>query len=136
MRANFPECPAWLNEGLGSLYEQCEDRAGHLHGLTNWRLPGLQEAISKGGVPSFESLTGMDNDAFYERDRGTNYSQSRYLCYYLQERGLLVKFYKRFLAAQAADPTGYKTLRAVLGQEDMAAFQEKWEEYVLKLTFP
>lgn len=26
MEANFPECPSWLNEGLGSLYEQCGEQ--------------------------------------------------------------------------------------------------------------
>ena len=41
MEANFSACPPWLNEGLGSLYEQCGDVDGHIHGFTNWRLPGL-----------------------------------------------------------------------------------------------
>ena len=78
----------------------------------------------------------MDTDAFYTQDRGTNYSQSRYLCYYLQERGLLTKFYRYFVAAREKDPTGYKTLQTVLGEDDMGAFKGKWEQYVLKLTFP
>ena len=47
MEANFPACPPWLNEGLGSLYEQCGDVDGHIHGFTNWRLPGLQRADRK-----------------------------------------------------------------------------------------
>ncbi len=42
VRANFPKCPAWLNEGLGSLYEHCGERDGHIVGYTNWRLRGLQ----------------------------------------------------------------------------------------------
>jgi len=29
MRANFPECPSWLNEGMGSLYEQRGNRKRH-----------------------------------------------------------------------------------------------------------
>ena len=45
--ANFPRCPAWFNEGLGSLYEQCGEEDGEIHGYTNWRLPGLQKAIRK-----------------------------------------------------------------------------------------
>ncbi len=42
MAANFPECPAWFDEGLASLYEQCGDRNGRIWGLPNWRLRGLQ----------------------------------------------------------------------------------------------
>lgn len=98
MEANFPDCPPWLNEGLGSLYEQCGDEDGHIHGFTNWRLPGLQRAIADKRVPSFKTLLEMDSSAFYDDDKGTNYGQARYLCYYLQEQGLLVKFYQEFLA--------------------------------------
>jgi len=135
MRANFPACPAWFNEGLGSLYEQSEAKAGRIHGRTNWRLAGLQEAIAKRETVSFETLTGQSDDAFY-RSRGPNYAQARYLCYYLQENGLLVKFYHDFAAAQKEDPTGYKTLQKVLGEKDMDAFRKRWEAYVMKLTFP
>jgi hypothetical protein len=136
MRSNFPACPAWFNEGMGSLYEQSSDRDGHIRGLTNWRLAGLQKAIRQNGVPSFAALTSMDDATFYGEDRGTNYAQSRYLCYYLQEHGLLVRCYREFLANQKEDPTGFKTLAAVLHEEDMEAFKKRWETYVLKLTFP
>lgn len=81
MEANFPACPPWLNEGLGSLYEQCGEENGHIHGFVNWRLNGLQKAIRAGTVPPFKTLTAMDSSAFYNDDRGTNYGQSRYLCY-------------------------------------------------------
>jgi hypothetical protein len=136
MRANFPQCPAWFNEGLGSLYEQSAERDGHIVGLTNWRLAGLQKAIQAGNVPSFASLLETDDDAFYGHDPGTNYAQARYLCYYLQENGLLVKFYRQFLASHEGDPTGLHTLRAVLGRDDLASFKDEWEKYVMKLTFP
>lgn len=136
VRANFPDCPDWLNEGLGSLYEQSSQRDGQIVGLTNWRLAGLQEAIKKGKVPSFRWLMEENKDGFYEDDPGTNYAQARYLCYYLQETGRLKRYYHALVAAQASDPTGIKTLKKVLETEDLAAFQKKWEQWVLKLTFP
>ncbi|HJQ81421.1 MAG TPA: C39 family peptidase [Lacipirellulaceae bacterium] len=136
VRANFPNCPAWLNEGLGSLYEQCGQRDGHIVGYTNWRLAGLQRAIRDGTVPTFKVLTGTTDHEFYAEDRGTNYAQSRYLCYYLQEHGKLTKFYRDFVANQKDDPTGYKTLVKTLGEDDMEAFQMTWEKFVLRLTFP
>ena len=133
VEANFPACPSWLNEGLGSLYEQCGEVAGHIHGYTNWRLPGLQKAISENRVPTFKSLMEMDSRAFYNDDRGVNYAQARYLCYYLQQKGLLVKFYQEFVGNQSSDPSGYKTLKRILGERDMTAFQARWEKYVLGL---
>lgn len=134
MEANFPACPPWLNEGMGSLYEQCGEQDGHIYGFVNWRLPGLQKAIKAGNVQSFATLLALDRDSFYGDSSGVNYAQSRYLCHYLQERGLLVKFYKQFLAQQRRDPTGFQTLKAVLGESDMDRFKKKWEKYVLQLN--
>ena len=140
MRANFPQCPAWFNEGLASLYEQSAERDGHIRGLVNWRLPGLRDAIRAGKVMPFRQLTAMTDDAFYNRDSGGSYSehyaQARYLCYYLQEQGLLVKFYKQFQAGVQHDPTGYQTLQRVLGAKDMDIFQKNWQQFVLGLQAP
>ncbi len=133
IEANFPSCPAWLNEGLGSLYEQCGEVNGHIHGYTNWRLPGLQRAIRENRVASFKTLMSMDARTFYNDDRGVNYAQARYLCYYLQQHGLLVKFYHEFVKNQTNDPGGFKTLQRVLRETDMDAFQKSWEGFVLKL---
>lgn len=133
IEANFPNCPPWLNEGLGSLYEQSGEEGGRIHGYTNWRLPGLQKAIKAGEVQSFKTLMGLDTRGFYNDDRGTNYAQSRYLLYYLQQKGLLVKFYREFFAHQKKDPTGYATLRQILRVRDMNAFQKRWQTYVLTL---
>ncbi|HEV2859844.1 MAG TPA: hypothetical protein VGX48_02425 [Pyrinomonadaceae bacterium] len=133
VEANFPDCPPWLNEGLGSLYEQSGEQDGHIVGYTNWRLPGLQRAIRRRGLKPFQTLLAMDGRAFYDDDRGTNYAQARYLCYYLQERGLLTRFYREFHANRASDPTGFDTLKRVLKVTDMAAFQKEWEKFVLGL---
>jgi len=134
--ANFPNCPAWFNEGLGSLYEQSGEVRGEIHGYTNWRLPRLQKAIGEGKLPSFKTLCQTTDTEFYEKDRGTNYAQARYLCYYLQENDLLKTYYRRFLANRKDDPSGYKTLQAVLERDDMEEFQKQWESYVLKLKYP
>jgi hypothetical protein len=134
--SNFPDCPSWFNEGLASLYEQCGERDGHIVGYTNWRLKGLQEAIRSGLVGSFADLCVIDPVKFYTEERGINYGQARYLCYYLQEKGWLTKFYKEFLANRKDDPTGYKSLKKILGDPDMDEFKKEWEAYVLGLTYP
>jgi hypothetical protein len=140
VHVNFPDCPPWFNEGLGSLYEQCGDRNGHIWGYTNWRLPALQKAIRAGQLISFPELMAMTTSQFYggsdSRNYNQHYAQCRYLCYYLQEQGLLVKFYRDFVNRAKEDPTGVKTLQQVLGTEDLAAFQRKWEQFVLGLRYP
>jgi len=135
IETNFPDCPAWFNEGLGSLYEASEYRGEHIFGVTNWRLPGLQKAIRRGGLTTFADLTATTDSAFYRDDAGTNYAQARYLLYYLQQEGLLDQYYRSFLAARRDDPTGYDTLVETLGRHEMEAFQDEWERWVLRLTW-
>jgi len=140
MGANFESCPAWFNEGLASLYEQCGEKSGRIHGYPNWRLPKLQEAIRAGTLPTFKQLTGTSADEFYGRttNRAYNeqYAQARYLCYALQERGLLRDFFREFRDHIDTDPTGYISLRKTLGEKDMSVFQRKWEAEILLLHFP
>lgn len=136
VEADFPDAPAWLNEGLGSLFEQSATRDGHIVGLPNWRLAGLQATLAAGGAPTFEALAHLDRAAFYGKGSGTHYAEARYLLYYLQEHGLLRDFYRQARAAREIDPSGYEALVRVLGEQDMAAFQVRWATFVAELEFP
>lgn len=161
IESNFPECPSWFNEGLASLYEQSGEYRGHIWGRTNWRLKGLQRAIEPPKddddedakkkkeepkdetapppeLPSFKTLCETTTREFYREDPGTNYAQARYLCYYLQQRGLLARYYHQFRRDARDDPSGYGTLKSVLGvdEEDMGEFQERWEAWIMELRFP
>jgi hypothetical protein len=135
IEANFPDCPSWFNEGLASLYEQSGERDGQIVGLTNWRLKGLQAVIRSDSLRSFQSLASTTRNEFYNDRGGANYAQARYLCYYLQEKGLLRTYYHAFVKNVEDDPTGYRTLQDVLGEEDMDAFQARWETFVLGLRY-
>ncbi len=135
MESNFEDCPAWFNEGLASLYEQSNERNGSIIGMTNWRLAGLQRAIKNKSNPTFKTLLSTTDKEFYADETGVYYAQARYLCYYLQEKGLLVEYYQEFTKNSASDKSGYKTLQRVLGELNMLSFQKKWEDYVLKLVF-
>jgi hypothetical protein len=134
--ANAPGAPPWINEGLGSLYEQCGERDGRMVGLTNWRLEGLQDAIRADVLPPLQTLIEQDDHAFYREDPGTNYAQARYLMLWLQEHGQLETFWHGWRREQAADPSGLLALRRTLQVEDLAAWQEDWERWALGLRFP
>lgn len=136
IEANVPGCPPWLNEGLGSLYEQSGEENGRIHGYTNWRLAGLQGAIRRNNVPPIEALMAMDGPAFYADDSGVHYASARYLLYYLQQQNKLLDYYHAYIKNRAGDPSGYQTLKSILNESDMAAFQKRWERYVLTLHFP
>lgn len=137
MEATFPACPTWLNEGLASLYEHTDLSKGGLQGRVNWRLPRLKTAIARNKTIPFQELFAESQGEFYDdKSVGLHYAMARYLCYYLQEKGLLETFFHAFLARQEEDPTGLQTLQSVLGEKDLPAFQTRWEKEVLALTYP
>ena len=86
-------------------------------------------------VPTFETLCGTTTDEFYNRDNGTNYAQARYLCYYLQEQGLLVKYYHEFRRNAKQDANGIETLQRLLNEDDMAEFRKTRRKFVMSLSF-
>jgi len=137
---DFPDMPAWFNEGLASLYEQCRFEPGRLVGLTNWRLPALQERLrADAGAGRATGLlarvVATSTDEFYGASSGLNYAAARYLCYDLQQRGLLVRYYKEFRRDCRKDPTGRKTLERILGTT-LDRYEPGWRSRTLSLRFP
>lgn len=133
MEANFPDCPAWFNEGLASLYEHTETEDGRVRGLVNWRLPPLKASIQRKKLPSLDDLLATSSGEFYGDRRGTYYAMARYLMYYLQEKKLLSNYYHRFLQTHSEDPTGKTALLEVLRIGNLDAFQRQWETFVTAL---
>jgi hypothetical protein len=136
MHGNFPACPAWFNEGLASLFEAVKEHDGHLYGLPNWRLNGLQQALKAGTAPSFASIMAMTPGRFYGDGRDVNYGVARYLCYQLQERHLLIPYFRAFVANQKNDPEGIASLKQVLNVSDLTAFRAEWETAMMALKIP
>ena len=132
---DFPDVPDWFNEGLASLHEQCRFREGEagawVEGLVNWRLTGLQQAIRAKRVRPLKTM--IEADDFRGELEGANYAQARYLCLYLQRRGLLATFYGRFRAAHPIDPQGVKTLEEVLEIQSWSTLDRDFQQWVLTL---
>ena len=137
MEANVPNCPPWLNEGMGSLYEGVGRRNHEIWGYLNWRLPGLQRVVRARKLPpsSLADLLALDERGFYLKQPGLHYAEARYLLYYLQDKGLLRTFFSRYLERGRRDRTGASTLKQVLGITDLNAFQRRWERYLLTLEY-
>jgi hypothetical protein len=134
MAPDFPDVPDWFNEGLASLYEQCSLSGDTINGHENWRLPDLQAAIREDRLRPLAEM--IQAPQFYEDKLvGINYAQARYLMLYLQEKGLLKDYYRRFRDGIKDDPTGLATLKQVLDTEDLAKFDKSWRRWVLTLRF-
>jgi hypothetical protein len=132
---DFPQVPDWFNEGLASLHEACHispDETG-IEGLPNWRLPGLQRAVTEKRLPSLERMIGQRD--FRGEQVGLNYAQARYFCLYLQHEHLLESFYREFRDAHSSDPTGAATIRKVFGQQKWADLDADFQRWVMTLKW-
>ena len=133
---DFPDAPAWFNEGLASLHEACRFRTSPhgvwLEGVVNWRLKGLQTVIRQGRLRPIASL--VEDPAFRGPLEGANYAQARYLCLYLQQRGLLEEFYREFRGHRAIDPQGLAALERVLGEASWQSLDEDFRRWALELA--
>jgi len=112
---DFPAVPSWFNEGLASLHEQCMVGERGIAGLTNWRLPALQKAIASGKLRPLRELVSRRD--FYGQQSGLNYAQARYFCMYMQERGLLGKFYRHFRGSSGGADADVRAVEHVFGRK-------------------
>jgi hypothetical protein len=101
-------------------------------GLVNWRLPALQKAIRDDTLRPLRDL--IEDSRFYRQElTGMNYAQARYLMMYLQEKGLLREYYRRFRDEHADDPTGLKALQKCIEPSSLEELEEAWRRWVLSL---
>ena len=130
---DFPDVPSWFNEGFASLYEQStylDD--GSMKGLVNWRLPALQKAIKNNEDISLKTIMETSSNDFYEAKHG--YAVARYLCLYLQEKGMLKDFYKKYKKGYKDDKSGVKSLEAVVNTS-LDEIEKDWKGWVAKLKY-
>lgn len=136
VEADFPNAPDWINEGIASLFEQFYlPKAGEIRGGKNWRHPRLMAAL---GSPkerehaSLPALFAMNDEEFRGKREDLNYATARYLCQWLDEKGLLWPFYQRWRDGFASDPSGEKAFALVVGKTPADANAE-WSAWVRRL---
>jgi hypothetical protein len=139
VQTDFPRAPAWIDEGLGALFEMPRmTPEGEIHGETNWRLDGLKSAIRSkeaATVVRLEALFAMNDSSFRSAERLLLHeAMARYFCQWLDAQGLLWPFYRGWRDAVAADPTGEASFRRVVGKSPAEA-TEAWQGWVMGLTF-
>jgi len=133
---DFPAVPDWLNEGLASLYEQCNSEAwkrGELAGDENWRLPALQKAIADRQLRPLREL--ITRDDFRGAQETLNYAQARYFCMYMQKRNVLIHFYASFRDGFKEDRTGLSYVEEALGGRRLEVIDREFRDWVMGLRW-
>ena len=127
--ADFPTLPEWLDEGLASLYEECEFSADgqRLIGLENWRGPVLQDVMRRGEVPTVAELAG---EKFAKRDASVDYAHARYFCLFLQQRNLLEAFYRKSRSHTKSDRDAMQSLSELMGTTDLRTVDRQFQAWL------
>ncbi len=129
MAIDFPGAPIWISEGLASLYEQCRVEDGRLKGEQNWRLPELHRGIKSNRLTPLKLLFQSDTKVFRMLRESLHYSESRYFCKYLQERGVLERVYKAFRNNPENSNNGIKIVELAFGK-NIDAVEKDWIDWV------
>ncbi len=138
LEADFPHAPAWINEGIASLYEApVFPRSGEIEGVTNWRRKDLFDALAsregRAGV-RLDALFGMSDDDFRAHGddpsaSNVHFAMARYACLWLEGRKQLWPFYHAWRDGAADDPSGEKAFARVVGKTPAEANAE-WLRWV------
>lgn len=130
---DFPNMPEWFDEGLASLYEEADfsEDGLRLNGLSNWRLNHLLSAMQKQRLGTLEAL--ISSREIRQERQAIEYAQARYFCLYLQERGLLPFFYRKFRNRAATDPSGLRTLCEIFDTENLDGIDRNFRQWVIAL---
>jgi hypothetical protein len=117
---DFPTIPAWLNEGIGSLYGTARWNTDRFEFLVNYRLRDLQRALAANTLPTIAELAGADWEAVHGDRAMVYYAMSRYVLLYVDRQGKLGQLY----AALRAAPDDVAAQRKILlGYVDDKAFR-------------
>ena len=90
---DFPNIPAWLNEGIAALYGTARWNGRRFEFLVNYRLRDLQSAIKDGTVPTIAELAKSTHADVRGPRAMTFYAMSRYVLLFVEKQGKLSELY-------------------------------------------
>jgi len=133
MDARHQRHPIWIVEGFGTMFEQCTIKDGKPVGLVNWRLPIIQKALKQNKHWALADFI-KNSPRYFSQNTSLAYAQTRYIFFWLQQKGLLKRFYEEYTKTYKDDKTGLKAFESVVGKSAAEA-EKEWREFVLSLKY-
>ena len=135
MLARKQRHPIWLIEGLATLFEASR-RNGGVVPHHSFRLAHVQVAVRARRHLPWKTLMKM-NQLQFMRVARLSYAQSRYMLYYMYEKGLLKKFYDEYTNKEsyASDKSALEAFEVVFGKP-IESVERDWRQWVLKQRVP
>ena len=135
MGARHQQHPIWLVEGLATLFES-SDRNGTVVPRQNHRLVPAHQAAREGRLLPWPALMKLNHMQFMMRAQ-LAYAQSRYMLFYMHEKGLLKRFYDEYTAKEnyARDRSAIDSFQVVFGKP-IEEVERDWKAWLLEQRVP
>lgn len=136
MGARRQQHPIWLVEGLATLFESVDYEAGKVLPRHNHRLTVVQEALRRERTMPWTALTRLNHMQFMANAQ-LAYAQARYMLFYMQEKGLLKKFYDEYTkgAGYQSDRSAADAYEVVFGRP-LPEVENDWKKWVAEQKVP
>ena len=122
----------WVQEGLASLIEDYDLRGGTPDPVPSWRTNIVKRLLDVGRLPSIETLSRIEMNAFTAKRPLAQYAQARTLMLWLLETNKLRAFYQHYCKHYSEDPSGYQSLLAATGTEP-ESLEKQYRDWVRAL---
>ena len=96
---DYPAIPAWLNEGIASLYGSAKLGKKGFTFLVNYRLRDLQKALKADTLPSLAELASSTPIDVHGPNAMMYYAYARYVLLFADKQGTLSQLYAELRAA-------------------------------------
>jgi hypothetical protein len=128
--------PIWLIEGLGSLFESSSLVDDKLVPRHSARLQAVQAAVRAGRSIPWRRITQMSQPTFLQ-DANLAYAQSRYMLFYMWEKGLLKRFYDEYTQTSSfqGDKTALESFEIAFGRP-IDEVERDWKAWILAQKEP
>lgn len=120
---DYPKIPAWLGEGVGSLYGTARWRRDRFEFLVNYRLRDVQRALAQGALPTFAQLAASTSREVHGNAGMIYYGMARYVLLFAEQQGKLAALYRALREADKRDHG--KVLAAHLDEKAFLAWVTK-----------
>jgi hypothetical protein len=100
---DYSKIPAWLGEGVGSLYGTARWKRDRFEFLVNYRLRDVQRALREATLPTFAQLTASTSREVHGATSMIYYGMARYVLLFAEQQGKLEGLYRELRDADKKD---------------------------------
>ena len=109
--------PFWVMEGLASVVEDVrDDGVGGVVPVESWRTNIVKRLERRGLLTKWPVLFRLERDRFVGSRGRAYYAQSRAVCMYFADQGLLKDWYSAYVADFDRDPSGLGAVETAFGK--------------------